>query len=360
MATKGLTSAVVAVAHTETTTGNWDGMAHEARLRNDAGEPTLRRAYAWVDPTRDPASRAAWRFLHHEVDTEGDVGAANITACRAAIAVLNGERSGASVPAADRRGVYNHLAAHISDAGLTPPELRADPLTPTDREMLIMDERRFTPGRVEVRASRGEARSIGGYAAVFGKLSGNLGGFVEIVEPGAFNRSRTEGWPGVICRYNHEDSMLLGTTNSGTLRLNVDSMGLEYEVDPPQARADIVELVSRGDIQRSSFAFRVQDEAWGLTEQGYPMRSVLSCQLIDVAPVISPAYLDTSASLRSLASFVGASEEEVRSAAAANDLRKFLTRTDGPKYTPPTKRAFGPAARMSLLGRARDPWADKV
>src|SRR5215467_1627057 len=57
-------------------------------------------------------------------------------------------------------------------------------------------ERRFTPGGCEVR-SAAEGRHIGGYGAVFGKLSRNLGGFVELVGTGAFNQSRSLGWPNV-------------------------------------------------------------------------------------------------------------------------------------------------------------------
>lgn len=348
----------IADHHTTTSSGPWDGIEAEARLRHDTGEPALRAAFAWVQPSADPTSKASYGGLHHEVDPDGKVGAANITVCRHLIGVLNGLRTGPTLPAAQRRAVHQHLAAHLRDAGLSVPELREQPLTELEREGQAEMERRFTPGRVEV---RGGARSIGGYAAVFGKLSNNLGGFVEeLAGPGVFSRSRTENWPGVICRFNHEDNMILGTTNSGTLRLNVDDVGLSYECDPPMARADIVELVERGDIQRSSFAFRVMEETWGLTDQGYPKRSLHSVQLIDVAPVVSPAYLDTSVGLRSLAQFVGAPEEEVRRAAEHNDLRRFLARSDGPVYTPPAKRSFGPAARMSLLGRARDPWADKV
>lgn len=352
---------IIADHHTATSADVWDPIEAEGRLRHDAGEAELRKAFLRYDDRLGPNDNAAYSFIHHEVDPEGNVGAANIIACRSWIATLNGTRPGPTLPAAERRAAYQHLVAHLRDAGLGVPELRAEPLTPTEREGLEVTERRFTPGRVEVRASHGESRSIGGYAAVFNKLSNNLGGFVEeLAGPGVFSRSRTEGWPGVICRFNHDDNALLGTSNSGTLRLDLDSVGLVYEVDPPQARHDIVELVERGDIRRSSFAFRVVDEVWGLTDQGYPKRSLLSVQLIDVAPVISPAYLDTSVGLRSLATFVGAPEEEVRKAAEINDLRRFLARSDGPRYTPPTKRAFGPAARMAMLGRSRDPWADKV
>lgn len=58
-------------------------------------------------------------YLHHELFNDGTIGAANITACSAAIADLaagNGLLSGS-----DERAVYEHLAGHLRDAGKVPP-----------------------------------------------------------------------------------------------------------------------------------------------------------------------------------------------------------------------------------------------
>jgi uncharacterized protein len=77
----------------------------------------------------------------------------------------------------------------------------------------------------------------------------------------------------VVCRYDHDKNMLLGTTDAGTLRVGTDSRGLEYEVDPPKARANILELVERGDIRSSSFAFRARRTGSG----GRPVRTISRC-----------------------------------------------------------------------------------
>lgn len=210
-------------------------------------------------------------------------------------------------------------------------------------------ERRFTPGQVEVRAADAEKRTIGGYAAKFNKHSQNLGGFVERIAPGAFNRARGNDWPDVQARYNHDDNMLLGTTGARTLRLSVDDTGLLYDVDLPRARADVYELVQRGDVSKSSFAFQVigdDGEEWGLTDQNFPQRTLLSLALHDVAPVNAPAYLDTTSAVRSLARQVHADPEEVRALAQEGELRKFFMRTDGPA---PKKTLSGAEARLLLL-----------
>jgi hypothetical protein len=90
-------------------------------LPEDARPSDLRSVYAWVDPDGDPEAKSSYKFPHHH----GVSGPANIRACLAGIAALNGGRGGADIPEADRKAVYNHLAAHLRDADREPPELRA-------------------------------------------------------------------------------------------------------------------------------------------------------------------------------------------------------------------------------------------
>lgn len=209
-------------------------------------------------------------------------------------------------------------------------------------------ERRFTSVRVEVRAGSDNALTIGGYAAKFERFSQNLGGFVERIAPGFFNKSRGDSWPGVVARYNHDDNMLLGTTQAGTLRLGIDDVGLAYDVDLPQARADVFELVQRGDVAQSSFAFVVFEDEWTTTDQGFPLRTLVSGRLMDVAPVNTPAYEDTSVALRHLAAKVDAAPEEIRALAASNELTKLFKRTDGGTKTPKRSAAAALAAAKAV------------
>jgi HK97 family phage prohead protease len=227
------------------------------------------------------------------------------------------------------------------------------------RDHMAAVERRFTLVTVELRASDDSPR-IGGYGAVFNKPSDNLGGFTEVVMPGFFNDWRAKNWPGVMARYNHDDNQLLGTVAGGTLRLQVDDTGLYYEVAPPAARGDVVELVGRGDVRGSSFAFRVPPggDDWAMSDLGFPQRSLLGGgQLVDVGPVNSPAYPDATAGLRSLAAKFDADPEEVRSLAASNELRRFFVKTDaGMGHAKPKPRTLGAVAAVQLLARKQDPW----
>lgn len=189
-------------------------------------------------------------------------------------------------------------------------------------------ERRLTVATVEVRAE--QTRTIGGYAAKFNTFSQNLGGFTERIAPSFFNNSRGDGWPGVLARYNHDDNMLLGTTGAQTLRLAIDEIGLAYEVDAPAARADVFELVQRGDVAKSSFAFVAHEDDWTTNESGFPIRTLVSGRLYDVAPVNTPAYDDTSVAVRALDSLARKFERDLAEIRSLADEQRL-----GDLFAPP-------------------------
>lgn len=126
-----LLATAIAPHHTETDESPWDGPAEEAKIPADATASTLRKMYAWQDPEGNPDTKAAYKFIHHH--WRGGPGAANTRACRSGIGVLNGARDGTTIPDSDRQGVYDHLAAHLRDAGQEPTELRGE----SDGELVL-------------------------------------------------------------------------------------------------------------------------------------------------------------------------------------------------------------------------------
>lgn len=185
-------------------------------------------------------------------------------------------------------------------------------------------EKRNTAQPVEFRAAATGLGVLTGYAATYNRYSQNLGGFVEQVAPGAFAKSLGDK-VSVVARYNHDDNYLLGTTEAGTLVIESDDIGLRYDVDLPDTTAgnDVGKLAARGDLRYSSFAFHVLEDKWSVTEQGFPLRTLLNVQLVDVAPVNTPAYLDTSTGMRSLAQHLHIDVAEVQ-AASTEELRSLI------------------------------------
>jgi HK97 family phage prohead protease len=145
-----------------------------------------------------------------------------------------------------------------------------------------------------------EAPVISGYAAIFNSPTVIAGQFRETIKPGAFKRAIAEAQD-VRGLVNHDPSMVLGRTKSGTLRLFEDAKGLRYEIDPPNASYanDLMESLRRGDIDASSFGFIPKEQQWG-KEAGMATRDILDCDLFDVSPVTYPAYDSTSASVRTM------------------------------------------------------------
>jgi uncharacterized protein len=193
-------------------------------------------------------------------------------------------------------------------------------------------ERRTTAGTIEIRASNGTGLgALGGYALKFNTLSQNLGGYVESCAPGLVDAGTLRGERGdVVARFQHDDVFLLGRLSSGSLALRTDGIGLDYTVDLPETSyaRDIGALAARGDLRHSSFAFRTLEDDWAMTDQGFPLRELRSIQLVDVAPVVNPAYLDTSTGLRSLAEKRGLDFDAVTKAAEQNELGTLLRERD--------------------------------
>jgi HK97 family phage prohead protease len=101
----------------------------------------------------------------------------------------------------------------------------------------------------ELRVSKADdgSRSITGYAAVFNTPSLDFGGWYEMIAPTAFTRSLQEQ-PDVLALYSHDNSLVLGRTKSGTLALEVDSVGLKFTCKLPDTTVanDMVVSIERG------------------------------------------------------------------------------------------------------------------
>jgi uncharacterized protein len=169
-------------------------------------------------------------------------------------------------------------------------------------------ETRQLPGaELRVESVEGKPRIVG-YAAVFNALSVDLGGFREVIRPGAFATSLANA--DVRAMVNHDRNLVLGRSKSGTLRLMEDARGLRYEVDLPdtQYARDLAEVMKRGDVSGSSFRFYMFDDKsrgqkWRSEPDGVIREITEFAQIDDVSVVTYPAYPQTEAALRSLEEF---------------------------------------------------------
>jgi HK97 family phage prohead protease len=162
--------------------------------------------------------------------------------------------------------------------------------------------------RVEIRSTPTGPGKLGGYAAVFDQTTdlGWLGS--ERLARSAFDDRLGDD---VRALWNHDASALLGRSTSGTLRLSVDSTGLEYEVDLPDTTLgrDMRVLVERGDVDGASFGFVPGTWEWDDAQELRTHTAV--SRLVDVSPVTFPAYAGASTQARSVTDLAARSRSQL-------------------------------------------------
>jgi HK97 family phage prohead protease len=149
--------------------------------------------------------------------------------------------------------------------------------------------------------------TLRGHAAVFNRLSDDLGGFRELLEPGAF-RAALRKQPDVRLLFNHDPNQVLARTASGTLELREDKTGLHVFARVDRNDADVEKLrvkMQRGDIDQMSFAFTLGEggDDWAVTDDGAVVRTIRADgvnELFDTSVVTYPAYPQTDVNMRSL------------------------------------------------------------
>lgn len=149
----------------------------------------------------------------------------------------------------------------------------------------------------------GELRSveddfIEGYAAVYNKLSEDLGGFREKIKQGAFANALKRS--DTVMLWNHDPNIPLARVSAGNLELREDKKGLLVKAKLPKTAAREIEAIKLGIVKQMSFGFTTEKDEW-LHKKNESIRTLVEVgELPDVSPVVFPAYPDTTIALRSL------------------------------------------------------------
>ena len=146
---------------------------------------------------------------------------------------------------------------------------------------------------------RVDGRTLSGVAAVYGQKSRELREngrvFTEVIAPGAFGDTVAGD---VKLYYNHDASMPLARTRSGTLKLTDQADGLHYAATMPDTTLgnDVRTLLERGDLSgEMSFGFYVTRDSWNARKTE---RTVHEARLVEISVVVDAAYPQTQSALR--------------------------------------------------------------
>jgi HK97 family phage prohead protease len=142
-------------------------------------------------------------------------------------------------------------------------------------------------------------RTITGTAIVFNSRSLDLGGFQEIVSPGAVTKTLSSG-SNVLLLNNHQTSQPLGSTRSGSLNITTDSKGVNFscKIDTRQSYAsDLAYSIENNVTQGCSFGFYTEEDTWS-NDNGILTRTLESISIFELSLTVAPAYESTTATVR--------------------------------------------------------------
>lgn len=152
----------------------------------------------------------------------------------------------------------------------------------------------------EVRsASEGDEHRAVGLGVVFDRWEELWPGYRERILPGAVEFADT-----VKSYFNHNPNMVLSTTESDPpLIVRVTDEGIEYDspIPPTSYGRDLAVNLERRNVKGSSFTFVVPsggDKRWE-DENGIFHREIRKLILYEIGPVTDPAFISTTASVRS-------------------------------------------------------------
>lgn len=203
--------------------------------------------------------------------------------------------------------------------------------------------------RFELRSGDGgDSKRMSGVASVFherAKVRLPDGRVVsEQVAPTAFNKTLDRG--DIFLLWNHDMGMPLARTGAGNLELRVTDRGLEFDAELPdtQAGRDAAELVRRGIVNRCSFGFMMPPSGGDkitVEPDGTYLRTLTNVSLREVSLCANPAYVTTSAAMRStafaaLCRSLGVDEDEVLSSVSTRGVVDLDTLRVVPSLTQPS------------------------
>lgn len=200
--------------------------------------------------------------------------------------------------------------------------------------------------------------TLEGYAAVFNEpamIDSWEGTFRERMMPGAFAKTLSERSP--VMMFDHGKHPLIGQLPIASIQtLREDSKGLyvkarladNWLVEP------VRDAIRSQAISGMSMRMSVVKDTWAVGSDRIAERSLKEVALMELGPVVFPAYESTSVSVRSRELFTALSDSEVRAElarifASGTDLRSAAEAQDEPARHSPRTRSQRQAARLRAL-----------
>lgn len=249
----------------------------------------------------------------HYIDAENNAFAEEGLICSNCIFFVGGRGCEIVAGDIDPNGIckYWQIPEALLDLPTTQP---IEDVMPMEEEMPMVEtesarkkdtkaeEFRSVPFEMRSAEQTGDGLTLTGYAAVFNRstfIDNYEGRFEERIKKGAFARTINARTP--VLQFEHGRHPLLGSMPLGTItKLREDDHGLYVEarladnwlIEP------VRDAIASGAIDGMSFRFNVMKESWDDSGE-MPVRTLEEVRLLELGPVVFPAYDSTSVGVRS-------------------------------------------------------------
>lgn len=257
----------------------------DAPMKSVGGKELPASAFAYVGDPKDPST---WHLpIHDEAHAQDALSRFNQ----------------AEIPDDEKATVARKIAAKAKSFGIDTTSFEKEYVRHWARVLefraaLPKMERRFC----DYELRRGDGGPTVHMEVPYNAESDGLGGFREVVKPGAFSKSANEN--DVVSLWNHDPNWVLGRSSNGTLAMRSTDKSFQGDVklDPEdQMHNHFARRIERRDVQGTSFGFdKIRDSWGGVASTGVPLRALQEIRLHDLSPVTFPAYSDATAEKRSM------------------------------------------------------------
>ena len=165
-----------------------------------------------------------------------------------------------------------------------------------------LERREWEVDTLEIRGT-GDERTVRGQAVPINRLSDDLGGFREVIRPGAVTESVKNN--DIFLIWQHDTTQPISRTTAKNHPLVVEERKTGVWFTQPAAAFTEFQLskIDDGVVDKMSFGFFIEDredEKWH-EDQKPVLREIFKMNLMELSPVTFAAYQSTKVAVRSAA-----------------------------------------------------------
>ena len=163
----------------------------------------------------------------------------------------------------------------------------------------MKNRKMFRTSDMDMRVAQSDGKKvIEGYFIVFNSRTELWNGYFEEIRKESLEGQLDKD---IRALFDHDSSKVLARAKNGTLKMEVDDIGLYgvIEINENDSEAlNLYERVKRGDIDQCSFGFFIEDSEIQNLENGQVLEIITRMNLVEISVVTFPAYEATSVKAR--------------------------------------------------------------